>query len=188
MLANDVEYFNTTCSGSEIVNINYCENSKDTFWVEMFLKKPLSNFLVSQLNFGDLKKLNYLKKTPYFDQFQYEIYRKIGEKYLRYGATPPIDWCKFNEGQNQMLNFQKIIINTLLKSAKMLFHPCPFQGKHTFFNITPPKQVYEIFQPGIRRFLILMIDSDNKTVFSLTTHLKISGQKKIYFKKFVVHY
>ncbi|KAL7049628.1 hypothetical protein ACKWTF_003796 [Chironomus riparius] len=153
LLANEVEFFNTTCFGSEIIKVNYCESSKDTFWVEIFINKPLNTFF-----------------------FQYEIYRKTGKKYTRYGATPPIDWCKFNAGNLKILSFQKILINTFLKPAKMLFHPCPFQGKHTFFNVTPPKQVYDVFQPGTRRFLMLAFDSENTTMFSLTTHLKISRE------------
>lgn len=47
IIANEVEFFNTTCSGSELIEVKYCETSKDTFWVEIFFTKPLSNFFVS---------------------------------------------------------------------------------------------------------------------------------------------
>jgi hypothetical protein len=47
LLANEVEFYNTTCLGSEVIELKVCETSKDTFWVEIFIKRPLNNFFVS---------------------------------------------------------------------------------------------------------------------------------------------
>lgn len=49
-LANEVEFYNTTCTGSEIIKVNVCETSKDTFWVEIFFNQRLNNLFVSCLN------------------------------------------------------------------------------------------------------------------------------------------
>ena len=46
-LANDFEFYNTTCKGSKLVSINVCETSKDTFWIEIFIEKPLNQIFVS---------------------------------------------------------------------------------------------------------------------------------------------
>lgn len=105
----------------------------------------------------------------------YDSYRKRGNKYFRTIANAYIDLCQFNAGNVKMINFQKIMMNTFLKSAKMLFHPCPFEGKHTFFNISPPNQVYSILNPGSIKFKLLFFDSSNYTLFSLTTFLKVTN-------------
>ncbi|KAL7049627.1 hypothetical protein ACKWTF_003795 [Chironomus riparius] len=150
--ANEVEFFNTSCTGSEIIKVNYCVTSKDTFWVEIFFNQPLNQFF-----------------------FLYETYRKLGKKFSRTNSNAYIDLCQLNAGKIQIMNFQKIMMNTFLKSAKMLFHPCPFEGKHTFFNITPPSQVYNVLMPGTLKFSICVLDATNTTLFSLTSYLKVTN-------------
>jgi hypothetical protein len=73
------------------------------------------------------------------------------------------------------MSVQKVVMHTFLKSAKMLFHPCPFEGRHTFFNITPPSQVFNILRPGTLKFSIVALDAVNNTLFSLATYLKVTN-------------
>ena len=124
--------------------------------------------------FVSIKQIMIIKKFN-FNQFQSEFYRKVGKKYSRIMIFPPIDWCDFNAGKLSISNFQKVLLNIFLKSASMMFHPCPFEGRHTFFNVTPDVKIFEVFQLGTYKFTIKMTDSNNRTLFALSTHLTLTN-------------
>jgi hypothetical protein len=55
LLAIEVEFDNTSCTGSEVIKVNICENRKDTFWVEIFFNRPMNDIFVSLSSFARFK-------------------------------------------------------------------------------------------------------------------------------------
>jgi hypothetical protein len=51
-----------------------------------------------------------------------ESFRKTGSKYVSIFKVQPINWCDFNAGKIKLMNFQKLIIAGIRKTAPRFFH------------------------------------------------------------------
>ena len=121
-----------------------------------------------------------VKVTIIFFQLQFDFFRKRGNKHFEVFKSPPVNWCSFNEGQVQLISFQKIFINAFRKSGARLFHRCPFEGKHEFSNVTVSSSIIDVLPLGAYKSNLKGMDKDNNSIMT------ISATYNILWKKFSV--
>ncbi|CAG9800452.1 unnamed protein product [Chironomus riparius] len=103
-----------------------------------------------------------------------EIFQKRGNKYFQFYKAQPIDWCKLNKPNFKLISIQKFYIEILSKPFKGLFHPCPFEGRHRFDNISLLPEVLNVVSSKSMQIVFQISDSKNFMLFSLTTNLILS--------------
>ena len=110
--------------------------------------------------------------TKKFFKFQikveYFFNRVAGSSYFPVFQTPILDWCKLND-PNQKKNlksYEKVLMKSVRKTASALFHPCPFEGRHTIFNATCEKDILENFPIGnYKLFVTFSNQKDGQLLF-----------------------
>ena len=105
---------------------------------------------------------------------QFDFFYKKGNKFVQIIKSPPIDWCQLNSGKFALISFQKAIIKAARSTVPELFHPCPYEGKHTLFNISPKHDVIEMFPPGDFKVYAMIIDKSKNKVLSITASYKLA--------------
>jgi hypothetical protein len=95
-----------------------------------------------------------------------KFFLKRNNKFFEVFKTPSIDWCKIVGGKSRALSFQKMLLKTLQSSAAKFIHACPYQGVYTAYNISPSKDIIEIYPPGYFKMNALVYDSiDSKIAY-----------------------
>lgn len=106
-------------------------------------------------------------------QFQFDFFQIRKNGLFQVFKSPAVDWCKFNKGDIQLVSFQKVFINAFRKTAPMLFHQCPFEGRHVFKNVTANKSVVNMIPLGSYKIVINGIDKDNCSIMTVSSTYKI---------------
>lgn len=75
--------------------------------------------------------------------------------------------------KSKLHNFQKLAIRAIEKSAKELFHPCPFEGKLSMPNLTITKDAVMIVPSGKYILLTTVFDSLDSKIFLINTTFEI---------------
>ena len=87
--------------------------------------------------------------------------------------SPPVNWCKFNEGEVHLMSFQKVFMDSFRKRAPRLFHKCPYIGRHKFYNMTTFEGLAGMIPLGAFKLVIRGIDKDENLLMTLTSTYKI---------------
>jgi len=107
-------------------------------------------------------------------QVQVDVFQKRGSKFFQFYKASPINWCHLNDPNFQLVTLQKFFIQILSKPLKRLFHPCPFEGRHSFSNITFSPDALHIGATKSLQIIFRIIDSDNFTLFIFSTNFIIT--------------
>lgn len=95
-----------------------CERSIHVTWLKLFEK----SWSVQRKLIWNLLK-NFFKLKKYF-KLRIETFQKRGSKFVPIFKIPSINWCAFNDGKIKLMNFQKLIVSGIRKSAPRFFHKC----------------------------------------------------------------
>jgi len=82
-------------------------------------------------------------------------------------------WCKLNDGELQLINFQKVFVDRFRKRAPRLFHRCLFVERHKFYNLTTFVGPAGMIPLGGFQLVMQGIDKDKKLLMTLTSTFKI---------------